>query len=96
MVSTTMLDGFAVDSLGWGQGKRFVMGNFVVFGDCEMVGATDGLTGQFDLGLERGRWYSIVWGPEESLDSEVAVRGVEKEQAGRKNVCEWVVAFQYK
>jgi hypothetical protein len=91
-----MLDGFAVDSLGWGRGKRFVMGNFMVFGDCEMVGATDGLTGQFSSTLALRGAGGIVWGPEESLDSEVAVRGVEKEQAGRKNVCEWVVAFRYK
>lgn len=92
-----MLDDFAVDSLGWGRGKGFVVGNFIDFGDCEMVGATVGLTGP---GLSstfalRGAG-GIVWGPEVSLDSDVVARGVEKEQAGRKNVCECVVVFRYK
>jgi hypothetical protein len=30
----------------------------------------------------------IVWGLEVSLDSEVVGGGVEKEQAGKENVCE--------
>jgi len=86
-----------LDSLGWGGGKGFVMGNFIDFGDCEMVDATGGLTGpglSSTLAL-RGAG-GIVWGPEVSLDSEVVERGVEKEQEGRKNVCEWVVVFRYK
>jgi hypothetical protein len=39
MVSATMFDGFAVDDLEWGWGERFVVGDFLVFEDCELEGA---------------------------------------------------------
>lgn len=92
-----MFDGLIEDNVGWDWGKGFVVGNFLVFGDCEMVGAIGGFTGpglSSTLAL-RGAG-GILWGPGVSLDSEVVVGGVEKEQAGRKNVCEWVVVFRYK
>jgi hypothetical protein len=40
-----MLDGFAVDDVEWGWGEDFVVGNFVVFENCELEGAIGGLTG---------------------------------------------------
>jgi hypothetical protein len=44
MVSTTMLDGFAVDDVGWGWGE-WLVGNFLVFEDCKLEGAIGGLMG---------------------------------------------------
>jgi hypothetical protein len=45
MVSATMLDGFAVDDIGWGWGERFVVGDFLVFEDCELEGVIGDLMG---------------------------------------------------
>lgn len=45
MVSAIMLDGFAVDDVGWGWGEGFVVGIFLVFEDCEPEGAIGGLMG---------------------------------------------------
>jgi len=39
------LDGFAVDDAGWGWGEVIVVGNFLVFEDCELDGAIGGLIG---------------------------------------------------
>lgn len=89
MVSTTMLDGFPVDDVCWGWGEGVVAGNFLVLRVCEPEGAIGGLMGpglSSTLGL-RGAG-GIVWGLDASLDSEMVVGGVEKEQAGRKIVCE--------
>jgi hypothetical protein len=89
MVSTTMLDGFPVDDVCWGWGEGFVAGNFLTFKDCELEGAIGGLMGPgLSSTLSLRGAVGIVWGQEASLDSEVVVGGVEKEQAGRKSVCE--------
>ena len=45
MVSATMLDGFEVDDVGWGWGEGSVVGDFLVFEDCELEGAIGGLMG---------------------------------------------------
>jgi hypothetical protein len=89
IVSATMLDGFAVDDVGWGWGERFDIGIFLVFEDCELEGAMGGLMGpglSSTLVLWGLGW--IVWGPGASLDFEVVVGAVEKEHEGRKKVCE--------
>lgn len=91
-----MLDGFAVDDVGWGWAKGFVVGNILPFGDC-VEGAIGGFMGpglSSTLAL-RGAG-GIVWGLEVSFGSEVAGGGVEKEQAGRENVCEQVFVLLYK
>jgi hypothetical protein len=89
IASTIKLDGFAVDDVGWGWGEGFAASNFLVFMGCELEGAIGGLMGpglSSTLAL-RGAG-GIALGLEASLDSDVLVGGVEKEQAGRKNVCE--------
>jgi hypothetical protein len=91
-----MFDGSAVD-VGWGRGEGFVVDSFLVFRDCELEGAIGGLMGpglSSTLAL-RGAG-GIALGLEASLDPEVVVGGVEKEQAGRKNVCERVVVTRCK
>lgn len=40
-----MLDGFAVDDVEWGWGEGFVVGDFLIFEDCEPEGAIGGLMG---------------------------------------------------
>jgi hypothetical protein len=95
MASTITLDGFAVDDAGWGWGEGFV-GTFLVFGDCELEGAIGSLMGPgLNSTLALGGAGGIALGLDVSFDPEVVVGGVEKEQAGRKNVCERIVVLRY-
>lgn len=45
MVSAIMLEGFALDDVGWGWGEGFVIGDFLVFEDGELECAIGGLMG---------------------------------------------------
>jgi hypothetical protein len=96
MVSAIMLDGFAVDDVGWGWGEGFVIGISFGFEVCEPEGVIGGLMGP-GLSSTLALWGvgGIVGGLGASLDSEVVVGGVEKEHEGRKNDCGCVVLLRY-